>query len=81
MPTINLHLVADDCWPDLAVKTVIRPEEPIEMALLQGGMVSGASAVAIRLNLPDGRVVVTETSLALLVTCVRAMVARTEAFP
>jgi ABC-type uncharacterized transport system permease subunit len=38
---------------------------PIEVALLRGGMQSGAPSVTLRLDLPDGRVVLTETSLAL----------------
>lgn len=41
-------------------------------ARLPGGMKSGASSVTIRVDLPDGRVVLVETSLKMLGTVARA---------
>jgi hypothetical protein len=86
MPAINLHLDGDACWPDLkgmserlADGRVIHlgnDSPPIGMALLAGGMVSGKPSVTLRLDLPDGRVVLAETSLELLTSAVRAMHAR-----
>jgi hypothetical protein len=40
----------------------------IEIGALQGGMASGAPSVALCIQLPDGRVVLAETSMALLLT-------------
>jgi hypothetical protein len=81
MPAINIHLVGDDCWPDLDSKSVEMTQEPIGVALLKGGMVSGKPSVTIRIDLPGDRVVLAETSLDLFVAAARAMTARMEAFP
>jgi hypothetical protein len=79
MPTIKLDLDGDDAWEDLADRRdqiIHLPDEPIRLAVLDGGMVSGRPSVALRLDLPDGRVVIAETSLALLSASVRAIWAR-----
>lgn len=66
----------DGAWPDIAQK-VERGEvihlvgEGLQLALLPGGMSSGAASVMLRIDLPDGRVVIAETSMALLETAVR----------
>jgi hypothetical protein len=76
MPAIDLNLQGDGAWPDLlSNERVIECQGPIKMALLRGGMVSGRASVTIRLDLPDGRVVLTQTSLALLFNAVRALTA------
>jgi hypothetical protein len=79
MPMLNLILDGDHCWPDLDPKDVIHlgnDAPPIGLAVLPGGMLSGKTSVTFRIDLPDGRVVIAETSFALLETAVRAIQAR-----
>jgi hypothetical protein len=80
MPFITLFLDGDGCWQDMkdADKEgrLIEPKGPIGLALLEGGMLSGKPSVGIRIDLPDGRVLFTQTSLALLSQTVRAMEAK-----
>jgi hypothetical protein len=74
MPALNIVLDGDNCWPDLIQKRdqgqlidlMGDQAPPIGLALLAGGMASGKSSVTIRLDLPDGHTLITETSLALL---------------
>lgn len=78
MPFLPLKIIhdGDNCWPDLAEK-IERGEVihlagvGLELALLPGGMSSGAASVSLRIDLPDGRTVICETSLALLEGAVR----------
>ena len=74
MPALDIILHGDGCWPDLKEHPDrvihIAGDAHIAMAALPGGMTSGKTSVAIRIDLPDGRVVVAETSLALLGTAV-----------
>jgi hypothetical protein len=74
MPVINVHLDGDGCWPDLAGREIIElgDNAPIEMAFLPGGMKSGRPSVTIRFNLPDGRVVLAQTSYEVLDMAVAA---------
>jgi hypothetical protein len=79
MPTLNLFLDGDNCWPDLHTKELIHlgnDAPPIGLAVLPGGMLSGRTSVSFRIDLPDGRVVIAETSFALLDTAVRTIKAR-----
>lgn len=86
MPSINLTLEGDGCWPDLPEKMqqgqVIdlmgNNVPPIQVAALPGGMVSGKTSVTFRFDLPDGRILLAETSLTLLATTIRAIEARYE---
>jgi hypothetical protein len=77
MVGLKIHLEGDGCWPDLAEKRekVIQTEQ-MEIAALHHGMVSGAPSVAFRIDLPDGRVVIAETSLKLLVEATRVLAAK-----
>lgn len=73
MPILTIHTQGDGAWPDLEslarqgklLEAMGTDAPAIEVALLRGGMQSGAASVTFRINLPDGRVVLTETSLAL----------------
>lgn len=79
MPRVDVVFVGDGdgCWPDLAGKELIEPAQGIiNLAGLAGGMVSGKPSVGIRVNLPDGRVVIAQTSLRLFLTCADALKAR-----
>lgn len=78
MPVLHL-ILRDPAWPDLAGRReldVIHVTTPIEVTGLPGGMDSGATSVAFRIDLPDGRVVIAETSLALLVATVAGIRAK-----
>lgn len=74
MPRIDVIGNGDGCWPDLAeklangrvIELMGKDAPPIGMALLKHGMTSGRASVTIRIELPDGRSLLTETSLALL---------------
>lgn len=73
-----LHIILDEpSWPDLAGRDdVIHVTSDLSVAGLAGGMSSGKASVAFRLDLPDGRPVVAETSLALLVFAARGLAAK-----
>jgi hypothetical protein len=69
---MNVRLDGDGCWPDLVEKNrqgklidLMNGESPIQFALLRKGMASGKSSVTLRLDLPDGRTVLSQTSMAL----------------
>lgn len=73
---ITLELKGDNCWLDLVDKEVIHlgnDSLPIRLALLHGGMASGKASVTIRLDLPDNKVILAETSLELLSTATRTI--------
>ena len=72
MPVIVMKLGKEPIWPDLAeriergeVYYLSKDAPPIQIGALEGGMTSGKPSVAIRIDLPDGKVVVAETSWAL----------------
>lgn len=79
MPELKVILNGDGCWPDLAERRVVHlgnGAPPIQVAGLEGGMTSGAASVSIRVDLPDGTVVVAETSLRLFLAAAAALSAR-----
>ena len=74
-----IKLTGDGAWPDLAEKDVIHLANgapPIRVCVIDAGLVSGRPSVALRLDLPDGRVVVAETTARLFVSAGRAIAAR-----
>jgi hypothetical protein len=75
MPVLHIHVEGEGVWPDLADKP---PESAVKLSIaaLPAGMLSGAPSVMIRMDLGDGRVVVGETSLKLLLTAADAFRAR-----
>ena len=76
---LKLILEGDGAWTDLSVEDVIHiagESPPLQVAVLDGGLVSGRPSVAIRADLPDGRTVVVETSARLFVTAAQAIHAR-----
>jgi hypothetical protein len=76
MPSMNIVL-QEPAWPELRERTdVIHTTGPIGIAGLEGGMESGKPSVALRIDLPDGRVVLAETSLSLFLTAADALRAR-----
>lgn len=78
MNIINLKLEGDGAWPDLLQNTVrvVDYQGPIDMVVLPEGMTSGKPSVALRLDLPDGTVVIVQTSLAILQTAMGAIKGR-----
>lgn len=75
MPVI--HLTFDDpAWPELRDRELVRYQDPISVTALPHGMESGGTSVALRLDLPDGQIVIVETSLAILAAVVRGIMAR-----
>jgi uncharacterized protein (UPF0371 family) len=64
MPWLDIKLDGDRSWPDLAGKSddQIVQTDRMSVALLPGGMASGKASVAIRIDLPDGRTVIAQTS-------------------
>lgn len=79
MPTLTVDMSGDGAWPDLLKRNVIHlgnDAPPIQIAVLAGGMRSRKPSVSIRLDLPDGRVVVAETSARLLCTAGRMIAAK-----
>ncbi len=74
MPVMSV-ILDEPAWPDLGgpgpngiAENVIwlgAGAPPIQIAALEQGMTGGAPSVAIRFDLPDGRIVVAETSLKL----------------
>lgn len=78
MIPLILDMDGDNAWPDLRdhQDRVIGVVETFRIARLSRGMTSGETSVAIRIDLPDGRVVIAQTSLRLLTMAVRAFEAR-----
>lgn len=80
MLALKIILEGDGCWPDLKgnEERIIHLKDAgeIEVAALGGGMTSGRPSVAIRLDLPDGRVVFAETSMRLFLAAARAFAAK-----
>jgi hypothetical protein len=80
MPDIHLVLEpAEDHWSDLLEKEVIylgNEDPPIGLVSMPGGTTLGKTSVSMRLDLPDGRVVVVETTLAELARAVQAIQAK-----
>lgn len=66
---VDIHLRGDSCWQDLHkirdAGNLVWLTKPklLAFARLPGGMQSGKSSVSIRIDLPDGKVVVAETSM------------------
>lgn len=75
MISLDVLLNGDGAWPELAERDVTKAER-VAIAGLGRGMVSGAPSVMIRIDQPDGRVVIAETSLKLLLTAADALKAR-----
>lgn len=75
MPALHVIVNGDGAFPDLANKDVTEVQEATITGLSEG-MQSGRPSVMFRLDLPDGRVVLYQTSLRLLLTAADALKAR-----
>ena len=79
MPTLNVHLEGDNIWPDLVSARVIHlgnDAPPIGIAVLADGMSGGKPSVSIRVDLPNGQIVIAETSARLFCTAARMIMAK-----
>lgn len=76
MIAMHLELGGDGVWPDLPQKEVVDVQSPLRVAVLDKGMASGQPSVGIRFDLPDGKVVIAQTSARLFVAAGRAIAAR-----
>ena len=82
MNGIKIALDGDNCWPELREKMErgevihIGNGGSIGLAVLSGGMTSGKPSIMLRIDLPDGRTVMAETSWRLLRTACDAISAR-----
>lgn len=76
MTMIHLVLEGDGAFRDLQGKedrVIHLSDKPFTVAALDQGTTGGMPSVVIRLDLPDGRVVLQETTARLWVTVARAL--------
>ena len=82
MNIIKVILEGDNCWTDLADKikdgsvTWLKDGVVLSIAALSKGMTSGRPSISIRIDLPDGKVVVAETSMRLFLGAAEAFKAK-----
>ncbi len=80
MPVLTIHLDGNGAFGSLQTKhgkpIVVDNEQPIHVAALTEGMVSGKPSVGLGIVLPDGHWVFAETSLRLFLTAADALKAR-----
>lgn len=66
MLTFQTVLEPEKNWDDLLEKEVIyfgNEAPPVKIVAMPEGMASGRTSISMRLDLPDGRVVILETAL------------------
>ena len=76
MLTFHTILEPEERWDDLLEKEVIylgNEAAPVEIVAMPEGMASGRTSISMRLDLPDGRVVILETALYELARAVQAI--------
>ena len=80
MPVLSIRLDGDKAWSDLMdnknVIDAMGDDASVEIVALPGGMRSGNTSVAFRVDAPTGQIVIFETSLLLLKTAVNAFIAK-----
>lgn len=80
MAALNVFCDATTAWPDIpekynagrVVDMMGDDHSTLGIAMMPGGMASGEPSVIFRFDLPDGRTVLAETSLALIDTAIKA---------
>jgi hypothetical protein len=78
MNAIEIITEGEGCWPDIAEKIAngnlihLSNGHVIEIAMLKNGTVQGKPSLSIRMNLPDGKVLIAETTLDLFLAAARA---------
>lgn len=79
IPMVIVLQQREPVWPDVDQSKVIHlgnGSPAIQVAVLEMGMDSGRPSIAMRLDLPDGRTVVAETSARLFCSAARAIMAK-----
>lgn len=81
MLPLIVKLDGDKCWPELKGKEdkiihLGNGAPPIQIAALDGGMESGRPSVTIRVDTPDGKYVLAETSARLFCTAAKMIMAK-----
>ncbi len=78
MPALELILEGDGAFADLATQPerIITKDAALTITALSGGTVGGRPSVMLRLDLPDGRVVLAETTMRLFLMAADALRAR-----
>lgn len=83
MAALSIILDGDGCWPDLLEKAAqgklldgYGGKGHISISALDGGMKSGEPSIAIRIDLPDGQVVIAEASMRHFLQAARSFEAR-----
>lgn len=79
MVHVRILLDGDGSWPDLTDKSKVievGTNAVLQFAGLPHGMSSGKPSIKLRLDLPDGKAVLAQTSLALLLMVADAFRAR-----
>jgi len=76
MPSMRILMNAEGSLGGIDPSKIIHTTEPFTVATLAGGMESGTPSVAFIITLPDGRVVLAETSLALFQEAARMFATR-----
>lgn len=80
MPIMRI-ILEEPAWPELDIDdprviVAMDTDASLDVTGLQAGMASGKPSVVLRVNLPDGRIILTETSLALFLTAADALKTR-----
>lgn len=80
MPALPIHIVGRGDPPPFAgtAHLMIDHVADVELVILEGGMQSGLSSVAIKLTRPDGTYVLGETSLRLMAGALGALLGAAE---
>lgn len=74
---VSISIVLEEpAWPDVDLRKVVYLDSMIGVTGLENGMKSGKPSVAFRFDLPDGKIVIAETSMALFLTAADALKAK-----
>lgn len=84
MIQMNVLLEGDKCWPDLEQKAIDNKVihldgndlPPIQVGVIEGGLASGRPSLTLRIDLPDGKVILAETTARLFCTSARIIMAK-----
>jgi hypothetical protein len=80
MLTLSIIMDGDSAWPDLKKKDesgeLVQVSTGLQIAVLSRVEKDAPTTVCLRVDLPDGRTVLAETTLRLLATAVRAFQSR-----
>lgn len=73
---IPLSVKFEGKWDDLKEENIVFAKNGMQVLVIERGMSSGKPSVAIRLDLPDGKSVVAETSARLFCSAGRMVAAK-----